>query len=127
MKTDCNYYDRAVKTEGCPFSFSCNEDCFFVYKESSEAYDDLYEEYKVMENTLSSLETEMNDLEGNITDLENEIATVENQNDDLIDFIKVLLKCLKNYKSEEELEELIEGQSDLSWNTTEELRKEIVE
>jgi predicted nucleic acid-binding Zn-ribbon protein len=127
MKTDCNYYDRAVKTEGCPFSFSCKEGCFFVYKGSSEAYDDLYEEYKAMENTLSSLETEMNDLEGNITDLENEIATVENQNDDLIDFIKVLLKCLKSYKSGEELKELIEGQSNLSWSTTEELCKGIVE
>ena len=43
------------------------------------------------------------------------------------DFIKDLLKCLKSYKSEEELEELIETQCNLSWSSKEELRKEIIE
>ena len=121
---ECAYYKRACDHNNCVFAFSCKEECYFVFKRDSEAYNEEHREIEGLENELYSKDIEINNLEGEIEDLQNEMCTLENENDNLTTLCKDLLGYLKSVKHWEELLDIIECY-DLDLSTLSKLRKGI--
>lgn len=82
--TGCKYYN--IDKEYCPFDYSCDEDCYFVYKkayEDREDYDELQSEFDIYRsttyNTITDLENEIEDLQDEIDNLEDKVEDLEDQ------------------------------------------------
>jgi hypothetical protein len=47
---DCDYYEKSMKQNHCPFDKICEYDCYFVYKLKADDYDKLLEDYRNLED-----------------------------------------------------------------------------
>ena len=71
---NCNYYEKSIGQEHCPFDKVCDYDCYFVHKLTSENYEELEEKYEEVcsqVNYLESQEREVEKLEEQLDDLNN--------------------------------------------------------
>ena len=46
---NCEYYENCMEQGHCPFTVTCKYDCYFVYKYTSNQYEDLLRDYDRLE------------------------------------------------------------------------------
>ena len=122
----CKYFKKSEKVGSCPFSFSCKEECFFVYKQEAEGYEKLSKEVKYLRDELFSKENEISCLEADIDESNSELNNAEDDLDRLLIFCKNLLKFIDTeYYKTDILAEL--DNAELGWGTQKELERVIGE
>lgn len=42
---NCEYYEKCMEQGHCPFTVTCEYDCYFVHKYTSEKYKELLRDY----------------------------------------------------------------------------------
>lgn len=47
---NCEYYEKSMNQNHCPFDKICNFDCYFVHKLAAEDYDRLLRDYRNLED-----------------------------------------------------------------------------
>lgn len=119
---DCPYFKKFEKIGSCPFTFSCKEECFYVYKEQAEDYESLLKEKDYLQQEIWSKESELNNLESENDDLSVEITDRERELDKLLILCKNLLKYIDTEYYHDDLEDEIYS-LDIGWGSAQELKR----